>query len=60
MTQLTKINMKDTNLTEEQILLRAREARIKKLSKPKSVLALQPRMMGQCEEIRSKQREAKG
>jgi len=52
--------MENTNLTEQQILDRAREARIKKLSKPKSVLALQPRMMGQCEEIRSKQREARG
>lgn len=47
-------------LTNEEILLRAREARIKKLSQPKSVLAKIPTMMGQFVEIYCKQREAKG
>jgi hypothetical protein len=52
--------MKDKELTEEQILLRARDARIKKLSKPKELLAKNPTMMGQFVEIYCKQREAKG
>ena len=43
--------------TNEELVL---EARIKRLSKPKEVLAKQPRMMGQFVEIYCKQREAKG
>ena len=48
--------MKVTKTNEEMVL----EARLKRLSKPKEVLAKQPRMMGQFVEIYAKQREAKG
>jgi hypothetical protein len=55
--------MKNKILTEEEILIRAREshkAHQKKLNKPKWLLAKNPTMMGQFADIYAEQREARG